>query len=84
MLFPLRSEDATSRRGPLSSNSKRLLPPRGAAGRLTLTVLAGMAEAELKLIHDRITRHLKVTFEEEFLALLRKHKVACDERFLRE
>ncbi|HOC54316.1 MAG TPA: hypothetical protein PKI20_01700 [Verrucomicrobiota bacterium] len=28
--------------------------------------------------------HRKLTFQEEFLALLRRHRIACDERYLWE
>jgi len=36
----------------------------------------------IKYIQDQERRHRRMTFEEEFIALLRKHGIAFDERFL--
>jgi len=36
----------------------------------------------IKYIQDQERHHRRMTFEEEFIALLRKHGVAFDERFL--
>ncbi|HXR38116.1 MAG TPA: hypothetical protein VN776_03450 [Terracidiphilus sp.] len=36
----------------------------------------------IKYIQDQERHHRRMTFEQEFIALLRKHGVAFDERFL--
>lgn len=38
--------------------------------------------AVVKYIHSQKEHHRKVPFEEEYLALLRKHKIDFDSRFL--
>jgi hypothetical protein len=41
-------------------------------------------EKIVRYIEDQETHHRKMSFEEEFIALLKKHGIAYDERFLWE
>jgi len=46
------------------------------------SVSASNEKQVIKYIQDQERHHRRMTFEEEFIALLRKHGVAFDERFL--
>jgi predicted restriction endonuclease len=38
--------------------------------------------AVIRYIRDQVPHHLQISFQDEFLALLRKHGVEFDERFV--
>jgi len=46
------------------------------------TVSVSNEKQVFKYIQDQERHHRRITFEEEFVALLRKHGIAFDERFL--
>ncbi len=46
------------------------------------SVSASNERQVIKYIQDQERHHRRMTFEEEFIALLRKHGIAFDERFL--
>ena len=46
------------------------------------TVSVSALEKTIKYVQNQKEHHRKMTFEEEFLALLKKHRVAFDERYL--
>ena len=45
---------------------------------------SGARESSGVYIKSQEAHHRKMTFQEEFLALLRKHRIAFDERYLWE
>jgi REP element-mobilizing transposase RayT len=48
------------------------------------SVSVSQVEKIVRYIEDQETHHRKMSFEEEFIALLKKHGIAYDERFLWE
>jgi putative transposase len=46
------------------------------------TVSVSQLDNIVKYIEDQAEHHRKITFQEEFLALLKKHRVEFDERYL--
>ena len=46
------------------------------------TVSASQLDAVIRYIKNQEEHHRKVTFQEEFLSLLKKHKIEYDERYL--
>jgi hypothetical protein len=47
-------------------------------------VSQSLLEKTSQYIRNQENHHRKMTFQEEFLALLKKHKIAYDERYLWE
>jgi len=45
-------------------------------------VSVSQLEKIIQYIKDQPEHHLRMTFQEEFLALLKKHRVEYDERYL--
>jgi hypothetical protein len=43
----------------------------------------GISEV-VKYIQNQESHHRKVTFQEEFIAFLKKHEIGYDERYIRE
>ena len=76
--------------GKIKSNSSSWVhetwPERGAfawqRGYGAFTVSESNADAVRQYIRDQEEHHRAMTFQEEFLALLRKHNVPYDERYL--
>ena len=74
----------------LKANSFRwvheMVPRRGAFGWQTgyaaFTVSASNEDAVFEYIRNQEEHHRRISFEEEFVALLRKHRVPFDEKFL--
>ncbi|HEX4001399.1 MAG TPA: IS200/IS605 family transposase [Candidatus Acidoferrales bacterium] len=54
------------------------------AGYGAFTVSASSEEAVFDYIRTQEEHHRRVSFQDEFVALLRKHRVAFDEKFLRD
>jgi len=52
-------------------------------GYAAFTVSASNEDAVLRYIRDQERHHRRISFQEEFVALLRKHRVPFDEKFLR-
>jgi REP element-mobilizing transposase RayT len=48
------------------------------------SVSVSRLDKTIQYIKDQAEHHRKVTFQEEFLALLKKHRIAYDERYLWE
>jgi putative transposase len=48
------------------------------------SVSVSQLEKIVEYIRNQETHHRKMTFQEEFLALLKKHRIAYDERYLWE
>ena len=47
-------------------------------------VSQSLLEKTIQYIRNQENHHRKMTFQEEFLALLKKHRIAYDERYLWE
>src|SRR5437667_7224213 len=47
-------------------------------------VSVSLLDKTIEYIRNQRQHHQRVTFQEEFVALLRKHRIACDERYLWE
>jgi REP element-mobilizing transposase RayT len=48
------------------------------------SVSVSQLEKTIQYIKDQAEHHRKMTFQEEFVALLKRHRIAYDERYLRE
>ncbi len=48
------------------------------------SVSVSVLDKTIEYIKSQEEHHRKMTFQEEFLALLKKHHIACDERYLWE
>ena len=46
------------------------------------SVSVSQLDKTIKYIKGQEAHHRKMTFHEEFLALLKKHRIECDERYL--
>ncbi len=47
-------------------------------------VSVSLLDRTIRYVQEQQAHHRKMTFQEEFLALLRKHRIAYDERYLWE